>query len=66
MSEQDHWKHRVKIEYEEVGGRVARLKKFLESNQYVAEAERLRLIAQLETMRQYRQILWERIHANFQ
>ena len=64
----DHWKQRVRVEREEVHGRMTRLLKFLESSEsvYVAKAERVRLLNQLDVMRQYRKILDERIEANFQ
>jgi uncharacterized protein len=65
---ENHWRHRVHVEHHEVNGRVNRLLAFLESDasRTVAKAERLRLLTQLDIMRQYRDILWERIQADFQ
>lgn len=56
------WSERVKYEYKELSGRIARLRTFLETDPKISEQDMLLLKSQLDTMKAYENILLARLH----
>lgn len=56
------WSERVKYEYKELSGRIARLRTFLETDPKISEQDMLLLKSQLDTMKAYANILLARLH----
>ena len=56
------WEERVKHEYKEVSGRIARLRAFLETDPKISEQDASLLKAQLTIMKDYGRILLVRLH----